>query len=49
MKAAPAIGAVGAESGDVISTLKSLASNRSFVAATIFSFILVGGQWSATS
>lgn len=56
-KAAPAasaasgsVGAVGAGSvSGSISTLKSLAYNRSFVAATIFSFILVGGQWSATS
>lgn len=32
-----------------LSTLRGLVTNRSFVAATIFSFILVGGQWSATS
>lgn len=48
----PSSKAASAASGSVsgpISTLKSLAYNRSFVAATIFSFILVGGQWSATS
>lgn len=42
--------AVGSGANGVwLSTLKSLASNRSFVAATIFSFVLVGGQWSAIS
>lgn len=52
-RAASAVGTAGAvgagSTGGSISTLKSLAYNKSFVAATIFSFILVGGQWSATS